>query len=387
MSKHILFVSGTRADFGKQKPMMLEANKNHRVSIFVTGMHMLSKYGSTWNEIRDVGVGEIYPFVNQNAQDNMASTLSKTLQGLNDFVLERKPDLLIVHGDRIEALAGALAGLLTNTPVAHIEGGEVSGTVDEMVRHSISKLASTHFVANQEAREILLQMGEQNERIFEIGSPDVDIMLSSGLPNLQEVRTRYDIPFTQYAIAIFHPVVTEIEQISEQSREFFEALVESNLNYVVIEPNNDPGSETIRNYISSLKNNPRFRVYPSMRFEYFLTLLKNCQLIIGNSSAGIREAPYFGVPCVDVGSRQSGRNHISTNTFNCPIDRKSISSAIGNSLKIKRIQTMPFGNVGSAKRFATIISSETFWELGTQKSFEKLKLPLLLKLDKGIQKL
>jgi len=371
MLRHLLFVTGTRADFGKQKPMMLEACKNHQISIFVTGMHLLSKYGSTWNEVKDFGVGEVYPFVNQNSQDNMAAILSKTLQGLTDFILEKKPNLLIVHGDRVEALSGALAGLLTNTPVAHIEGGEVSGTVDEMIRHSISKLASVHFVANQEAVEVLLQMGERENRIFQIGSPDVDIMLSPDLPNLEVVQKKYNIGFQKYAIAIFHPVVTEIDEISHQCREFFDSLIDSNLNYVVIEPNNDPGSDIIRKHISRLQNIERFRIFPSMRFEFFLSLLKNSLFIVGNSSAGVREAPYYGVPCVDVGTRQLGR-YISPSTFKCPVEKKAISSAIEICLKTARIPTKPFGSIGSANRFVEVLSDESFWLIGTQKSFEKL---------------
>jgi UDP-N-acetylglucosamine 2-epimerase (hydrolysing) len=334
-------------------------------------MHLLSQYGSTWNEVKDFGVGEVYPFVNQNSQDNMAAILSKTLQGLTDFILEKKPNLLIVHGDRVEALSGALAGLLTNTPVAHIEGGEVSGTVDEMIRHSISKLASVHFVANQEAVEVLLQMGERENRIFQIGSPDVDIMLSPNLPSLEVVQKKYNIEFQKYAIAIFHPVVTEIDEISHQCREFFDSLIESNLNYVVIEPNNDPGSDIIRKHISRLQNIERFRIFPSMRFEFFLSLLKNSLFIVGNSSAGVREAPYYGVPCVDVGTRQLGR-YISLSTFKCPVGKKAISSAIEMCLKSERIPTKPFGSIGSANRFVEVLSDESFWLIGTQKSFEKL---------------
>src|SRR5664280_207607 len=161
-TRSILFVTGTRADFGKLKPLISEVAKSEafQYRIFVTGMHMLSRYGSTVKEVFDCGFKNIFGYINQDGSGStgMDLALANTIQGLGHYVREFPPDLLVVHGDRIEALAGAIVGALHNVLVAHIEGGEVSGTVDELLRHAISKLSHLHFVANEEARNRLIQM-------------------------------------------------------------------------------------------------------------------------------------------------------------------------------------------------------------------------------------
>ncbi|NBO09243.1 MAG: UDP-N-acetylglucosamine 2-epimerase (hydrolyzing), partial [Actinobacteria bacterium] len=185
-TRKIIFLTGTRADFGKLKSLMLrlQADEHFEVHVFVTGMHMLSKYGSTWEEVRKAGLTNLYRFINQNENDSMDHILAKTIAGLSDYVREVVPDMLVVHGDRLEPLAGAIVGAFNNIRVAHIEGGEVSGTIDEVIRHSISKMSHLHFVANVQAKKRLLQLGEADETIHVIGSPDVDLMNSLDLPSL-----------------------------------------------------------------------------------------------------------------------------------------------------------------------------------------------------------
>ena len=161
----------------------------------------------------------IYPYLNQDpfGSSGMDLALANTIQGLGHYVREFSADLIVVHGDRIEALAGATVGALHNILVAHIEGGEVSGTVDELLRHAISKLSHLHFVANQESRNRLMQMGEQPDAVFVIGSPDIDVMLSGSLPSLNEVKSHYEIPFDDYCIFIYHPVTTELAGLEERA--------------------------------------------------------------------------------------------------------------------------------------------------------------------------
>jgi len=154
---------------------------------------MLAKYGNTVDEVRKEGFRNIHTFINQTSSMPMDVVLANTINGLSNYIQEFRPDMIVVHGDRVEALAGAIVGALNNILVAHIEGGERSGTVDESMRHSISKLAHLHFVANKEAEKRLVQMGENKSQIFIIGSPDIDIMLSKSLPSLQKVKRRYGI--------------------------------------------------------------------------------------------------------------------------------------------------------------------------------------------------
>ena len=237
--------------------------------------------------------------------------------------------LVLVAAGTPETLAGAIVGSLNNILVAHIEGGEISGTVDELIRHSVSKLCHIHFVSNANAAKRLKQMGEIESSIYIIGSPDIDVMFSDELPSLERVKDYYQIPFENYAIVMFHPVTTEVQEMTKYVDNFVTALVNDHHNYVVIYPNNDLGSQCIINEYQKLRDNKRFRVFPSLRFEYFLTLLKNSQFIIGNSSAGIREAPYYGIPIINIGTRQHNRA-IHADIINVDYSVKSIIETLKN---------------------------------------------------------
>ncbi|MEX0686773.1 MAG: UDP-N-acetylglucosamine 2-epimerase [Balneolales bacterium] len=377
MSRKILFITGTRADFGKQKALM-EAVKKHPdfiLSIFCTGMHLMSKYGYTVTELQKAGFSEnLFHFLNQVEGESMEVVLSNTIAGLSRYLHENKVDLIVVHGDRIEALAGATVGALRNTLVGHIEGGEVSGTIDDLLRHATSKMGHLHFVANVTAVRRLKQLGEDGENIFNIGSPDVDVMLSNKLPVLDEVKKRYEIPFNHYGIAILHPVTTELSQMKTNAQNYAEALIRSGKNYVVIYPNNDLGTEHILDAFEPFKKLNNFKIFPSLRFEYFLTLLKNCDFIIGNSSAGIHEAPVYGVPTIDIGTRQHNRFKYESIQNIC-FDSYRILEAIDMAVEANRYNpTMYYGKGNSAKLFIKALENEKFWKTKTQKIFFDLKI-------------
>lgn len=369
--KKIVFLTGTRADFGKIKSLLqiLQDDTAFEPYIFATGMHMIEKYGNTVIEIEKCGFKNIYQFINHTHEASMDLTLAKTIEGFSSYVNRVKPDLIVVHGDRVEALAGALVGSLNNILVAHIEGGEVSGTIDELIRHSTSKMSHIHYVSNDLAKRRLIQMGELEDSIFEIGSPDLDIMFSDTLPSLNVAKTYYDISFDEYAIAMFHPVTTEFDNMQKNADSFVDALLEDSSNYVVIYPNNDLGSQTIFKAYERLKGNPRFRIFPSARFEYFLTLLKHCKFIIGNSSAGIRETPYYGVPAVNIGTRQQNRAHHES-IIHTDYDAKSIIDGIKEALKSQPAkEDVGFGTGNSAKLFLESLNSDLVWKLSNQKQF------------------
>jgi UDP-N-acetylglucosamine 2-epimerase (hydrolysing) len=273
--KKIVFLTGTRADFGKIKPLLqeLEHHSDFEVFVFVTGMHLQELYGYTLIEIQRCQFTNIHTFENHTHESTMDLTLAKTIEGFSAYCKALQPDLIVVHGDRVETLAGAIVGALNNFLVAHIEGGERSGTVDELIRHSVSKLSHLHFVSNAEAAKRLLQMGEEEQTIFEIGSPDIDIMFSKQLPDIEIVKTYYEIPFEQYAVVLFHPVTTELDQMEIHAQQLVNALLVDTQNYIVVYPNNDMGNHHIFKAYEALHNHPRFRLFPSLRFEYFLQLL------------------------------------------------------------------------------------------------------------------
>lgn len=369
--RKILFLTGTRADFGKMKPLMVGVERAPGLEshIFVTGMHMLARYGSTVREVYKAGFSNVFSYINQDASVNsqMDLVLANTIQGLGHYVREFRPDLLVVHGDRVEALAGAIVGSLNNILVAHVEGGEVSGTIDELIRHAVSKLAHVHFVSNPVAERRLLQMGEEPGSIHVIGSPDIDVMLSDELPLLEAVKERYSIPFQDYALLVYHPVTTARDGLRERTRAVLGAAVRSGLPYVLIYPNNDAGSEVILEEVESLLGDERFRVLPSMRFEYYLTLLRHARFILGNSSSGIHEAPVYGVPTVNVGSRQHNRFHHES-IVNVPEVEADILAAL-EQLPQRAARTNFFGDGGSARRFMDALSRDQFWERLPQKEF------------------
>ncbi len=375
--KKIVFLSGTRADWGKIKSLV-QTIKDHAACfdyhIFVCGMHLLKSYGQTFIEIFKDGFDKVHLAKPYKSFFKMDLALSDCLRQFSSFVSAYKPDLIIIHGDRLEALAGGIVGAFNNIPVGHIEGGEISGTIDESIRHAISKLAHLHFVANNEAKNRLIQLGEDKDRIFVIGSPDIDIMLSDNLPSFESVAEHYYQikPFCKnYALLAYHPVTTDLQNLTQHCKSIFEALQLSGQNYICIYPNNDPGSHIIIEEFQKLSSHKHFACFASIKFEAFLVLLKNANFIIGNSSAGIREAPIYGVPCIDIGSRQNGRFKAGKGEtiIHCSEDTKEILKAIKKTQNLKVEKKALFGKGDSAKRFLSILSNEDFWNLELQKKF------------------
>lgn len=372
--KKILFLTGTRADFGKIKSLIstLENNQEFEVFVFVTGMHLQKEYGYTLIEIERCNFKNIHAFQNHTHETTMDLTLAKTIEGFSSYCKKTNPDLIVIHGDRVETLAGAIVGSLNNIFVAHIEGGELSGTVDELIRHSVTKLSHIHFVSNDEAAKRLLQMGEIKSSIFTIGSPDIDIMFSENLPTEESVKEYYQIDFDQYAIVMFHPVTTEDKQMKQYADDFVSSLLAVDENFVVIFPNNDLGSKYIIDAYQKIANNKRFRIFPSLRFEYFLVLLKKAKFIIGNSSAGIREAPYYGIPVINIGTRQQNRT-LNADIINVDYQKENIIKALHSVTNHKISQAYnDFGKGNSAELFLNSLLSSKIWEINHQKKFKNI---------------
>lgn len=374
MKKKIIFLTGTRADFGKIKALIskLEESNSFETHVLVTGMHMQEEYGYTYLEVERCNFSNLHSFENYTHETTMDLTLAKSVEGISSLVKKIEPDLIVVHGDRVETLAGAIVGSLNNILVAHIEGGELSGTVDELIRHSVTKLSHIHFVSNKEARRRLVQMGELENSIFTIGSPDMDVMFSDNLPSLERVKDYYEIVYKKYAIVMFHPVTTEAESVKKYSEDLVTALLEDDTNYVLIYPNNDMGSSTIMQEYKRLEEDSRFRIIPSLRFEYFLQLLKNAEFIIGNSSAGIREAPSYGTPVVNIGTRQNNRSS-NSRIINCGYALNEIKIALDEVKNSeKSIPENLYGNGNSAQLFLEKLKMADIWEIQHQKQFRDL---------------
>jgi UDP-N-acetylglucosamine 2-epimerase (hydrolysing) len=372
----IVFLTGTRADYGKLKPLIRLCDKDpyFEVHIYVTGMHLLYEYGHTIDDIIADGYCNIHPADDFKSSINMDENLALTILSFSKFVKDIRPDLIVVHGDRTEPLAGAIVGTLNSIRVAHIEGGEVTGTADEFMRHAVTKLCSLHFAANNEAKYRLLQLGERESDIFVIGSPDIDIMLSDGLPDEREVKRKHGIGFNDHAICIYHPVTTS-NDIYAGVEQLINAMERSERNYIIIYPNNDNGSDIIKTRLNRLAGNPRFQMFCSLPFEDFIVLLKHSDFIIGNSSAGIREACVYAIPAIDIGTRQNKRynpaalRNIQHVSENCD----DILRCIGN-VKQFHFRSNYFGNGNSAELFVAAIKSVTARKPDIQKEFVDLEI-------------
>lgn len=370
--KKILFITGTRADYGKMKPLMqcIENSNVAEAYIYVSGMHLIDVLGDTYKEVLKDHYKNVYVAYSL-ANTRVASyDLGDVICNLTGYVKKIRPDMIIVHGDRIDALAGAVVGALNNILVAHVEGGELSGTIDESIRHAISKLAHVHLVCNQSAKDRLIQMGEIEQNIHIIGSPDIDIMLSERLPSIEQVKERYKIEYDSYAILMYHPVTTEYDLLADHIHEVVEAVIASEKNFVVVYPNNDFGYQLILNEYKRFDGNKHFKIFPSLRFEYFLTLLKNADFIIGNSSAGIRESCVYGIPDIDIGTRQNRRYSvdISKNIQHVYENREEIINTI-QCVENYRIKSSLFGDGCSSELFLKILLNEETWNVEIQKQF------------------
>lgn len=369
--RKILFITGTRADYGKIKPLLkeVEADPEFSLYIFVSGMHLVEKLGNTYDEVLKDKYTNVYVDFSQANSGIMSFDLGNVISNLTNYVRKIQPDMIVVHGDRIDAMAGAVVGALNNIIVVHIEGGELSGTIDESIRHAVTKLSHLHLVSNNDAKERLIQLGEEEQRIFVTGSPDIDVMLSDKLPTLDEAKNRYEITFNKYAICMYHPVTTEVSELKVHIENLVSAMISSEKNYVVVYPNNDLGSDIIINEYHRLEGNSHFRIFPSLRFEHFLTLLKNSEFMIGNSSAGIRETGVYAVPSVDLGTRQRGRySEKNKNLQHVRENSRDILEAILNVDKY-RLASYQFGKGNSTENFMKIIKDKNIWNMSIQKVF------------------
>jgi len=374
-NKKIMFLTGTRADFGHQKPLIdkcIEVGCD--VSFFITGMHLDERYGATIKEIEAYGYDQYYAYRNHRDSDgdryeSMDMMLSETIFGFSQYVKQIEPDLIVIYSDRFEALAGAIVGALNNILTLHVQAGDVSGTIDDSMRHAISKLCHVHFTANNDAKNRLLSMGEVEENIEVIGTSGLDVLFSEDLPSLRESKKKYDINFDDYAILIFHPVTTEVENLSGHVDTVIDSIIESGRNYIVICPNNDMGSDKIFNGYDRFKGNDNIKIFTSIDHYDFLILLKNAEFIIGNSSCGIVEAPSYGVHTINIGSRQNGRSS-NKRIMNCECDKVEILEYIRCTDNFDAVPDDYWGDGHTADKFIEILGKNSFWRVGKQKKFK-----------------
>jgi UDP-N-acetylglucosamine 2-epimerase (non-hydrolysing)/GDP/UDP-N,N'-diacetylbacillosamine 2-epimerase (hydrolysing) len=312
--RKICFITGTRADFGIYSPVIRAVSDSKKLEAYIvaTGMHLLPEFGNTYKEIEKEGF-KIYEKVNiayeGDTGKEMAESVGKAILGFTKTFAELKPQIVAVLGDRGEMLAAAVAANYQNIPVAHIHGGEVSGHVDGLLRHAITKLSHIHFAATKQAQERIIRLGEEPWRVTVSGAPALDRILKEKLPSKDELLKKYNLDRNKPIIILAeHPVLAESTEAGKQIEISLKAVTGFDVEIIVIYPNSDAGGKRMIKVINHCKNN-KLKIVKSLPHKDFLGLLKIATVMVGNSSSGIIEAPSFKLPVVNVGSRQEGREH------------------------------------------------------------------------------
>lgn len=340
MPRRILYLSGTRADFGLMRHALLTAAAHPAldVAVAVTGMHLHPDYGHTVDDIAASGLriaARIPSDVGARDGAGMARAISQTLAGLVDVMQAERPDALLLLGDRGEMLAGAIAALHLGVPAIHIHGGERSGTVDEPVRHAISKLAALHFCATSESRERLIALGEDPQRVHVVGAPGLDDLGDTLRVPREAALRALGLPDDRpYALALFHPVVQEATDAAAQTQALLDGLRAAGagaaFSVVWLAPNADAGSGDIEALLRAQQGRGLHRITHLPRPDY-LAALRHAAVLVGNSSSGIIEAASLGTPVVNVGSRQNLRER-NANTADVPPQADAIEAAVRQAI-------------------------------------------------------
>lgn len=335
--KKIAVITGTRAEYGILKPLLniLKKSKEFQLNLIVTGMHLLKEYGLTYKEIEKDGFK--LEKVKMYEGNNKALALSNGIKGISEVFLKTKPDILIVFGDRLEPLAGALAAANLKIPIVHIHGGDKtnSGHIDESIRHSISRFSHIHLAPTEKSAERLLKMGEEKWRIYNIGALGLDSFINEPILEKRKLFEKLGLnPGQKTIICLFHPVHLEADSAGKQMKELTNVLKELKIQTALIYPNNDAGSENIIKEIHKIEKLPFIKSFKNLVHSDYLNLLKNADLLVGNSSSGLVEAPSAGLPVINVGNRNTGREH-GDNIFFIPCQKDLIKKEIKKQLERK----------------------------------------------------
>lgn len=367
VKRKIVYVSGTRADFGLLRSTLLRLHADARVelSLAVTGMHLDARFGHTVDEISDAGLPISLRVANDLARSDglsMAHALAASLERFAAGFNTLRPDLVLVLGDRGEMLAGALAALHLNIAVAHIHGGERSGTIDESMRHAISKLSHYHFTATAQARERLLRMGEVPEHVFVTGAPGLDGWADEAshptLPSHHDIAAAIQLdPAQPTCLLVFHPVVQQAQSSAEQMMQVLRAALDSGMQVLCLQPNADAGADAIRAVIEQHRASAQLRVVTHLARPDYLAWMRHAEVMLGNSSSGIIEAASFGLPVVNVGARQHMRER-GANVIDCAPLAQDITAALVQARRL-RGQTFsnPYGDGHAGERIAQLLAT------------------------------
>ena len=375
--RKICVVIGSRANYSSIKSAMtaIQNHPNLELQLVLGASAILDRYGRVAEQIKEDGfepLAEVFMLIEGENPTTMAKSTGVGLMELPTIFERIKPDIVLTVGDRFETMATTLASAYMNIPIAHTMGGEVSGTIDESIRHAVTKFAHIHFPASAEAKERIIKLGEREKDVYNVGCPRIDLVaniLNNGVENLNQslsdgVGDKIDIN-DSFVLVSQHPVTTEYGEGEKQIQMTLEAVREAALPAIILWPNADAGSDDISKGIRKWRENGldnKMHFYKNLPIDHYITLMKKTSCLVGNSSSGIREGAFIGTPVVNIGSRQDMRER-GENVLDVPYDKKMIYQAIDRQINHGPYKPEPIYGDGSAGKKIASILSKCNWKI------------------------
>lgn len=386
MTRKVCVVTGTRAEFGLLRWLMEEINGSAglELQIIATGMHLSPEFGLTHREIEEAGFHinfKVEMLLSADTSTAVTKSMGLGLIGFADAYQQLSPDIIVLLGDRFEIFAAAAAALIAKIPIAHIHGGETTeGAFDEALRHSITKMSHLHFVAAEEYKRRVIQLGEAPNRVFNVGGLGIDAIKRIKLIDQHTLEKSIDFRFRERNLLItFHPVTLEKQSSTQQMEALLSALDGlHDTGLIFTMPNADTGGRELSALINQfVATHPNARVYSSLGQLRYLSCMKFVDGVVGNSSSGIAEAPSFGIGTVNIGDRQKGRL-CATSVINCEPTTDRIREALNKlycpNFRENATHTVnPYGNGGASAQIAKVLNQRSLKGI-IKKSFHDLSL-------------
>lgn len=389
MKKQIGILTATRAEFGLLKPLILRLMEEDfcDAKVLVTGMHLSPAFGNTYMEIEEAGIPiaeKIECITEGDTPKDITNNMAMAMTGFGNYFSDNKLDLLIVLGDRYETLAVCIAAMNAEIPIAHIHGGEATeGMIDEAIRHSITKMSQLHFASTDIYKNRIIQMGEQPDRVFNVGALAVENTKNTEFVSREALGKDLGIDLTgDYAVVTFHPVTLEENSGVEQFDQLIDAMdAFPNMKFIITKANADAGGRYINHRIDEYaKKRKNVVAVTSLGVKRYLSAVKESCVVLGNSSSGITEAPCLRVPTVNIGDRQKGRI-MPDSVICCEPKREAIIKAVKQAVsddfrKKVKLMTNPFGTGDTSERITEIIRSafDNYGNIGVVKNFYDIEV-------------
>lgn len=339
--KRIGIMTGTRAEYGLLKSLMQEINKDNDLELYliVSGMHLSPEFGMTYKEIEEDGFqinAKVEMLLSSDSPAGISKSIGLGVIGFADEFQRADLDMLILLGDRYEALSAAICAMVMRIPIAHLHGGELTeGAIDEGIRHSITKMSYLHFTSTEQYRNRVIQLGENPERVFYVGALGVENIKKINLMTKEELERSIHFEIDQNTVVVtYHPVTLENNTVEEQFLNLLKVLDRNaKIRMIFTKANADTNGRIVNELIDkyAAQNSERACAFMSLGQKRYLSALKYCRIVIGNSSSGIIEAPSFGKPIINIGDRQKGRI-CADSVINCGYTQQEIQQAMETAL-------------------------------------------------------